>query len=442
MKHQRKVVWKEGMFIAPQHFQQQERYINQYIQKYVALTSQGQAYGVSTLDIDPNYLKLGKFGVVRCSGIFQDGTLFDCMRELLIEVPENTLNKCLYLALPLSVEGENEYGEKDQLCRYVATQHSLFDSSDTGQSAIEAQLAEPNIRLVIEGEDVNGLVLLPIAKVLERREDGEVVLDRSFVPACLQYGASPLLKERLKELYILTQARAKSVVQRIGVGQQTKSDLSLMREFLWLQSLNRWLPKIHLMIEQPDTRVEELFETLLSFSSELDSFAPAMADVENRTLTKENLQQAFGPLFAELRDKLSMVQSDKVTEFSWDTELFERRRLLRLAIPNLNQMSGRRLVISIQSSIGAAALASTFPSACTLSGLSQIAELVRNSQSGVTVNSLPVAPSELKAQADLAYFEIDTAHEYWQQLKTKREPIALHLDSRVPDVAIKLYALG
>ncbi|GAK88092.1 uncharacterized protein ImpJ/VasE [Vibrio ponticus] len=430
------------MFVAPQHFQQTERYITQYIQKYVDITSDGKSYGVSALETEANYLKLGKFSVVRCSGIFQDGTLFDCSRELIIEIPENTLNKVIYLALPLSIEGENEYGEREELKRYVTAEHSLFDATDSEQSGISATLAEANVRLVLEGQDSNGLVLIPVARILERREDGEVVLDRSFIPACLQYGASTLLKERLKELLILVQARANNVIERISVGEQTKSDLTLMREFLWLQTLNRWLPQLSILAEKTETRVEILYEKLACFSAELDSFEPAMGSIEHAVLNKENMHVAFGPLFARLREKLSMVQSDKVSEFDWDSNLFEKRRLLRLSIPTLPQMDGRRLVISAKSAIGASSLTSVFPNACTLSGISLIAELVRNSQSGVTIKPLPVAPSELKAQADLAYFEIETSHDYWQQLKAKRDAIALHVDSRIPDLAIKLYALG
>ncbi|WP_194436121.1 type VI secretion system baseplate subunit TssK [Vibrio fluminensis] len=442
MKHQRKVVWKEGMFVAPQHFQQAERYTTQYIQKFIDLTANGASYGVAQLETELTYLKLGKFSVVHCSGVFQDGTLFDCSRELIIEVPENTINKVLYLALPLSMEGENEYGTREELKRYALAEHNLFDATDAEQSGIKATLAEANVRLLLEGEDCNGLVVLPIAKVLERRDDGEVVLDKGFIPACLQYGASSLLKDRLKELLILVEARAKTVIERIGIGEQTKSDLSLMREFLWLQTLNRWLPQLILLAEQPYTNVEVFYEKLVCFSSELDSFTPALGRLEHAVLNKDKLHLAFAPLFASLRDKLSMVQSDKVTEFSWDTNLFEKRRLLRLSIPELSQMEDRRLVLSVKSSIGASTSANIFPSACTLAGISLIADLVRNGQSGVTINALPVAPSELKAQAELSYFEIDIAHDYWQQLKAKREPIALHVDSRIPDLALKLYALG
>ena len=441
MKHQSKVVWKEGMFIAPQHFQQQERHIRQYIQRFVEFSGGGLDSGLTVLDIETNYLKLGKLSISHCSGIFPDGSLFDCNRELVLDVPEGTSGKTIYLALPLSIDGENEYGEREEQRRFVTTTVSLFDDSDETQSAVETLVAQPNISLVLEGADLTGLTVLPVARVLECRDGGELVLDRGFIPACLHLGASLILKERLKEITLLAQARANTVVQRIGVGQQTKSDLSLMRDYLWLQTLNRWLPWLHLTLEQPQTRIDVVYEKLCSFNGELDSFIASVAE-QPMSLASDNLKQVFAPVFAGLRDKLSVVQSDSVTEFDWDDGLFEKRRLLRLSVANLAQLEDRRFVLSVQSSVGSAALMQQFIHACTLSGLSNIADLVRNSQSGVGLKALPVAPNELKSQADTAYFEIDVAHEYWQQMKQKREPIALHVDSRIPDLSIKLYALG
>ncbi|NLS11772.1 type VI secretion system baseplate subunit TssK [Vibrio sp. SM6] len=442
MKHQRNVVWREGMFVAPQHFQQNERYLTQYVQKYVNLAFNGRCYGISALEFESSYLKLGKLSVTRCSGVFEDGTLFDCAQELVIDIPEQCSNTLLYLALPLAIEGENEFGERSALKRYAITEHHLFDSSDAQQSGIKAVLAEPNIRLVLEGEETHGLVLLPVARILERAEDGEVLLDKSFIPACLHYGASSLLQERLKELLIAVQVRANEVMARIGLGERTKSETSLMREFLWLQTLNRWLPQLAMLNSEPSTHIDVFYQKLLEFNAELASFTPSIAAAHYLPLNKAQLNDAFGPLFNQLRDKLSMVQSDNVLEFEWDATLFNKRRLLRVAIPNLAQLDGKRWVLAVKSPIGAANVSAQFASVCTLSGISLIAELVRNSQSGITVTPLPVAPPELKAHVDLAYFEVDTAHDYWQLLKANREPIALHIDARIADVQITLYALG
>ena len=47
----RKVVWAEGMFLRPQHFQQQERYL-EFFAHARALTSQPYFWGFRELTID------------------------------------------------------------------------------------------------------------------------------------------------------------------------------------------------------------------------------------------------------------------------------------------------------------------------------------------------------------------------------------------------------
>lgn len=429
------------MFIAPQHFQQQDRHTHHYVEQYVAAAGQGRRHGLSELQIDRERLKIGKIAVTGCRGIFPDGTFFECEREVLLEVPETTLEKRIYLALPMAVEGEIEYGEAGENRRYLQDSVTLFDTSEAGNNGVDTRVAQPNVRLLLEGEDITGLTVMPIARVLERRESGALVLDHGFIPACIQYGASTQITERLKELQVLIETRANMVVQRIGAGQERKSEQTLLREYLWLQTLNRWVPWFGTTLANPATPTQEVYLQLATLSAELCSFVPAVAPPV-APLHSHDMHAAFNPLFSRLRDQLSLVQNDSVLEFEWDNRLFEKRRLLRTAVPNIHAMDNHRFVLCVESAIGTAALAQLIPSACKLSGLSQIAELVRNSLSGVTLKALPVAPTELKPRADVTYIEIDTRHPYWLELVEKREPLALHVDSRIPDLKVTLYALG
>lgn len=429
------------MFIAPQHFQQQDRHYYHYIEEYVAVAGSGKRYGLSELQIDRERLKIGKFAVTRCKGIFPDGTFFECDRELILDVPEATLETKVLLALPMMVEGETEYGEQGDNRRYFQESVTLFDTSLQGNNGVETRVAQANARLILEGEDTTGLAVLPLARVLERRESGSVVLDHSFIPACIQYGASVLITERLKELQVLIETRANMVVQRIDAGQERKSEQTLLREYLWLQTLNRWVPWLTSTLENPETSTEHVYKNLATLSAELCSFEPAVAEPA-APLFADKMHEAFNPLFSRLREQLSLVQNDSVQEFSWDTSLFEKRRLLRAAVPEIHAMGSHRFVLCVESSIGAAALAQLFPSACKLCGLSQIVEVVRNGLSGITLTALPVAPTELKPRADVCYIEIDIHHPYWLDLVEKREPLALHVDARLPDLKLKLYALG
>ena len=64
-----RVVWQEGMFLSPQHFQQQERYLESYSRQLVSLSS-GRPTGFTELVIDQEQLNIGRFMLRRCSGIF------------------------------------------------------------------------------------------------------------------------------------------------------------------------------------------------------------------------------------------------------------------------------------------------------------------------------------------------------------------------------------
>ena len=69
------------MFLRPQHFQAQERYIDSHIRARVD-SVQPYAWGFTAISIDEDLASLGKFGVSRASGVLPDGTSFSIPDEL------------------------------------------------------------------------------------------------------------------------------------------------------------------------------------------------------------------------------------------------------------------------------------------------------------------------------------------------------------------------
>ena len=70
-----KVVWSEGLFLQPQHFQQQDRYLERYVEtRCQALIP--HSWGFTEIEIERDFLSIGKFGLRRAPGVFPDGTPF------------------------------------------------------------------------------------------------------------------------------------------------------------------------------------------------------------------------------------------------------------------------------------------------------------------------------------------------------------------------------
>src|SRR5207344_582256 len=70
-----KIIWSEGMFLRPHHFQQQERYFANLVELRSA-PLRPDPWGFTQLKLDDQLLALGKVGVASASGVFADGVPF------------------------------------------------------------------------------------------------------------------------------------------------------------------------------------------------------------------------------------------------------------------------------------------------------------------------------------------------------------------------------
>ncbi|MEN9867720.1 MAG: hypothetical protein RL748_3310, partial [Pseudomonadota bacterium] len=106
-----KVVWSEGMFLQPQHFQQHDRYLANSLEQRVA-PLRPFSYGFTRLLIDEQLIKQGKIALVGCSGVMPDGTPFSLPEDddlpPPIDVPADLRGVMVVLALPTKRQGITE----------------------------------------------------------------------------------------------------------------------------------------------------------------------------------------------------------------------------------------------------------------------------------------------------------------------------------------------
>jgi hypothetical protein len=89
-----KVIWQEGMLLRPQHFQHNDRYYDHQMKTRTQLLG-GYTWGFLNLEIDLQFLNMGKLVISAASGILPDGSLFELggnTEPLALDVPPNTGN--------------------------------------------------------------------------------------------------------------------------------------------------------------------------------------------------------------------------------------------------------------------------------------------------------------------------------------------------------------
>ena len=438
-----KTVWLEGMFLSPQHFQQQERYLERFSRQHYNILAPGQA-GFTSLRVDSEQLKAGKVFIREASGIFPDGTPFELAHHLCRDIKHSNSGDNIYLALPLVRSGSVDTAPSETIkksIRNLSYEQMVRDSANSENDPIQLELSRLNPCLLIDGEPLDDYTTLTVARIQEYRSDGELTLNSAFIPRCLDYRVSRYLQEQVQNLQVMMQQRASVIAAQIGIEGEQKSFQTMQISYMWLQALNRYAAALRLIEQQAGVSATSLYQYLTIMAADLATFTSTLAP-EFPHFDEREIFASFAPVISSLRLNLRQASKNKVVTLTWDDRLFKLRRLLRSRVEDRTLFNDGRFILAVSSSLGQNKTRGVFVSATKLCGQNRIAERVRNALSAVPLNALATPPLELRAKTNTVYFEVDTSNELWQEMINTRDILALHVDEQMPDdTSISCYVI-
>ena len=209
MSSYNRVVWSEGLFLQPQHLQQQDRYLERYVEtRCHGLIA--HAWGFTEVEIERDFLSIGKFGLRRAAGVFPDGTPFrmpeDDPLPAPIDIDVQMRDQLISLAVPLRRGGDLEVsrdGDGDRLARHQVREWQVRDATSSSGESTVVEVGALSTRLLPSAEATDAYAAVPLAHVLEARSDKRVILDDAFMPTVMHTRAAT----RLATVFILA-ARA------------------------------------------------------------------------------------------------------------------------------------------------------------------------------------------------------------------------------------------
>ncbi|MGP9825630.1 type VI secretion system baseplate subunit TssK [Ectopseudomonas khazarica] len=437
-----RVVWAEGMFLRPQHFQQQERYLEFYSHSR-GMACEPYFWGVRVLKFDLAALAVGKLALTEAAGLLPDGTPFAFPLQSLcpepLDFPEGVVEQVVYLALPLRRQGTEEvlFEERPRsLARYLVNDALVADVNSVAGEDAELQLGEPRLRLMLERDMTDAWLGVGVARVIERRGDRQVVLDRSYIPAMVSCHADTGVLSMLNEAHGLVSQRADALAQRLM--QPGRGGVSEVSEFLLLQLLNRVEPVLAHMRAVPGTHPERFYLLLAQLASELATFMErSRRPADWPVYDHDNLQLCLPPLMMAIRSALSSVLEQNAVQI----ELLERSHGVRVGqIADGALLKNAQFVLAVHSSLSADTLRANFKTQVKIGPADRIRDLVNLHLPGIALQALPIAPRQIPYNAGYHYFEIDTGSDLWSQLQASRA-LALHIAGDFPDLQLECWAI-
>lgn len=440
-----KVVWSEGMLLRTQHFQQQDRWVEQLVRGALA-GAVGHGWGVSELALDRQLLPQGKVGVARCRGILPDGTPFalpeDGPLPDPVTVDRATRPGVVYLALPLRQDGSPEIEPNGSAPSGARWRGREVEVRDVILGAIDEapaiEIAEPGFRLLHEGEPRAAYGTLGVAKVRGLEANGAVLLDEDWIPPCLRIGAVHALHGFLEELdgklAGIAKDRAAFVV---GRAQQGVGDIT---DLLVLQLANRVLPQVRHLAAQQTLHPEALFGFLASLAGEAATFADGeRLPVELPAYDHDAPSLAFLPLFDELRRLLAeLARPDRKAQ---EIPLKLHPSGVRTAVvADRTLFTGSTFIIAVSAAIPAETLRQRLPQQIKIGPAEELQAIIRAATPGIPLLPLSAVPREIPLHRGMTYFELERRNEYWRRLPGSAA-LAIHVIDVFPELVMECWAV-
>lgn len=442
MSAHNRVVWSEGLFLQPQHFQQQDRYFERYVEsRCQPLTP--YSWGFTEVEFERDFLKIGKVGLRRLAGVFPDGTPFrmpdDDPLPPPLDIGADLRDERIHLALPLRRAGEVESSRTptaDDLVRQEVRELQIANVAAGGGEPATLEVAALRTRLLPQREVTEAYACIPLARVVECRADQQVVLDDTFIPTILQLRAATRLGTLATELLGLFHQRGEALGGRVAA--TSRGAASELADFLMLQVINRYEPMLSHFADTGVVHPEAFYQFCVAAAGELTTFTTTAKRTPKFPMYRhDHLKESFDPVIASLRESMSKV----LTQNAIPIPLEPRKFGISVAIvPDRSLFSSAVFILAARADGPAETVRQRFPAQVKIAPAERIGDLVRQGLPGVPVVAMPVAPRQIPYHAGYAYFELDQSHELWEQLKGSGG-VAIYVSGDFPGLAMEFWAI-
>lgn len=422
------VVWRDGMFLRAQHFQQQQR-ANAALVKGQPTSLRGYDYGFYQLRLNTEWLSQGKVAVLSAQGVFSDGRIFsfpelDAIQNHL-DVDEQVKDQLVYLCL-----------SEKAITSVAPKVNAIQDAYSTEEKLAEIEVISHNGEILLEQDDRRGYSCLPIAKIKHVRADKKVVLDDTFLAPLLNVKSETMLTQFMLEVEGLLQHRAEVLSARLTHTQQSES--AIIADFLLLQLTNRYHACFSGLNSRSYVHPEMLCNTLVELVAELATFTQDTRRVhEHIHYQHDQLGPCLYALMKAVRHNLSQVLEQHAVAIS----LLSQNYGVYLAdIHDVGLLEEAQFVLAVHADKPLAELKQHIPSLLKIAPVDSIRDLVSRGLMGVNVQALEMAPRQIPYHSQFVYFSINTQADLWQKI-IDTKALALHLAGEFNDLRMELWAI-
>ena len=421
-----RVVWSEGMYIGPHHFQAQSRYFEDSAQ-FVVASIRRDYYGFLGCEVDAEALRNGTLAVVHARGIFDDGLLFK-MPEADPLPPPRPIADIFpadrdRLTVYLSISARKPSGINCALTEAAANGVRFTAQTETVRDEVNGLDEKPlrfgrkNITLVLENEIKPEAITLPIARI-QRSGAGRFIFDPTFIPPILDITASARLMTVAQRMIEILEDKSSSLTRsRSANSGKTGYASGEIASFWFLHAVNSGLSPLRHIFYSAHGHPEELYLEMARLAGALCTFT---LEHHPRSIPPyDHLQpdKCFDDLDKLIRKLLEIVLPTNCIPIPL---VYDKEYLHYGTVTDPRCLGRCSWVFAIRSNIGASELMKETPERIKICSEEFVKKLVARALPGLTLTHMPVPPRAITGSPETQYFLVNKQGPCWDHIVATR----------------------
>ena len=448
MKQLSRVVWSEGMHLAPHHFQAQSRYFEDTIH-FTTSALWFKSHGLAGFEMDAEALKNGVVGLLHARGVLEDGLAFQIPipdsappPRLIGDVfPPTADTQIVLLGIPSRRDsGRNfamEEGTGNTATGYrFVTEEQVIADETSGRDEAKVVMGRKNFVLLLDCEAAGSMITLPLAR-LRRSGANRFSYDETFIPPSLELSASPRLMALTRQLVEILEEKSDLIGGLRSQGREALADYYRrdLSSFWFLHSIRSSLGVLRHLLLSKCGHPEELYLELARLAGALCSFSLNMHPRDLPLYDHERPTDCFHTLHRQIRELLELVvpagNATIVLQHTGDY-------LYSGAVTDPRWLDKSRWILEVQSRAGEADVITLAPKLIKLCSERFVPELVRRAVPGLTLTHLSAPPPSIAARVDAQYFGVTKQGPCWDHIVATRR-VGAYVPGDLPDVRLALW---
>ena len=439
----RPILWHQGLFLQPQHFQQFDLYIQSLLTPFQQ-HMQPFFWGVANLKIQEASLQNRMFEVLNVEAIFPDGTQ--------AAFPGNAvLQARSFKNIDFGVEGGRPFRVYLGLRKFNPAAGRFISPVEPepvedlyiGGMAAKARYMNYVLKVFWETE-VEGLGdywLMPIAQ-LELQGD-RVQVSQEFVPPTTNIAGSEHLRQILKNIqeYIRSRCQVLEMYKLVRNARSTDLEAVPLRYLLALTVINRYVPLFHHFIETTELHPWAAYGLLRQLIGELSTFSERI-DALGRLADGKDLLPGYdhcelGSCFYEAQRLIKELLSAIVVGEENIIRLTREGSDFKGQIPADIFAQATRFILSVTASGTSGEVVDALTRLAKVGSVEEMPTMIGRALPGIPLEWREIPPPGLPERPEVYYFSLRADHDLWVDIR-RAGNICLHWGDAPENTVVEL----